>query len=122
MNKYTFLLLFTFICAACENADSPVIQEIKPGNITGELDIYGSDDNSGAFVSLKGTNIVTTTDYDGKWTLTDVEPGVYDIIFSKPGYDTTECYGFPFPGNGMAYCNFQENKWATELYWYNSSE
>ncbi|MFH1051117.1 MAG: carboxypeptidase-like regulatory domain-containing protein [bacterium] len=108
------LLTLIFILLSCEKENSPTITDVKPGNITGILDIYDSDDNSGAYVSLKGTKISTTTDYNGKWTLTNVESGVYDIIFSKPGYDTTECYGFPFPGNGTAYCGCSTYAWATE--------
>ena len=103
------------ILFSCEDSKSPVITDTKPGNITGVLDIYESDDNSGAYVSIKGTKYVTTTDYAGRWTLTNVEPGVYDIIFSKPGYDTTEIYGFQFAGNGTAYCNFNEYRWATQV-------
>ncbi len=102
------LLTLIFIILSCEKESSPTITDVKPGNITGILDIYDSDDNGGANVSLKGTNISTTTNYEGRWTLTNVEPGVYDIIFSKPGYDTTEVYGFPFPGNGTMFCLYQE--------------
>jgi len=112
------LLVLILINLSCEKESSPAITHVKPGNITGVLDIYESDDNSGAFVSLKGTNISTKTDYYGKWTLTNVEPGVYDIILSKPGYDTTEIYGYQFAGNGTSYLNFQENKWGTDLLFY----
>jgi|GEM_PF-4529472 len=114
--KKIFLLLsiVIFVNLSCEKENSSAITDVKPGNITGLLDIWESNDNSGAFVSLKGTKISTTTDYNGKWTLTNVEPGVYDIIFSKPGYDTTEVYGFPFPGNGTAYCGCSTYAWATE--------
>lgn len=117
MNKI-LLPLFVLILfnLSCEKESSSTITEVKHGNITGVLDIWDSDDNSGAYVSLKGTNIFTTTDYNGKWTLTNVEPGVYDIIFSKPGYDTTECYGFPFPGNGTMYCVYQQIQWSYEFY------
>jgi hypothetical protein len=104
--------------SSCEKSDSPTLSDVIPGNISGHLEIYESNDHSGAFVSLKGTNISTQTDKDGKWLLENVNPGVYDIIFSKPGYDTTEVYGFQYTGNGTAYCEFHEILGATETRYY----
>jgi hypothetical protein len=122
--KIKLLILFAvnIVFFSCEKDSSPVVQEVKPGNITGVIDIYDSGDNSGAYVSIKGANYVTTTDYEGRWTLTNVEPGVYDIIFSKPGFDTTDVYGFQFAGNGTAYCDIKNYSDATELYNFNGMQ
>lgn len=42
-----------------------------------------------ANVLVKGTNIGTTTDFDGKYVL-NVEPGTYTLVFSFVGYQTKE--------------------------------
>lgn len=42
-----------------------------------------------ANVLIKGTNIGTTTDFDGKYVL-NVEPGTYTLVFSFVGYQTKE--------------------------------
>lgn len=42
-----------------------------------------------ANVMIKGTNIGTTTDFDGKYVL-NVEPGTYTLVFSFVGYQTKE--------------------------------
>ena len=63
----------------------------NPGTITGVL--TSKDINEGALpsanVMLKGTNISTNTDADGKYSLT-VTPGSYIVQFSLLGYETTE--------------------------------
>lgn len=42
-----------------------------------------------ANVSIKGTTIGTTTDFDGKYML-ELDPGTYTVVFSYVGYETKE--------------------------------
>ena len=41
---------------------------------------------SGVTVIVDGTNILATTDAEGKYTLDKLKPGTYDVVFSKSGY------------------------------------
>ncbi|MBM2814372.1 MAG: Carboxypeptidase regulatory-like protein [Ignavibacteria bacterium] len=116
--NFTFLLFILLIIISCNNNNNVV--GVTPGNITGFIEIRDEylktlSDFSGVNVNIKGKNYNTQSDSKGKWTLKDVLPGVYDIIFSKPGYDTLIIFGFPFPGNGTALVQFL-NSYATKPY------
>jgi hypothetical protein len=121
MKKIVVLLSITIIFLfvySCDKDSNPVIVNGKPGDIIGHVMIenyYWDEnvDNSNIKVSLNESDITTLTDYDGKWTLKNVPAGVYDIIFSKQGFDTTLIFGFPFPGNGTMYCYYQQGINAT---------
>ena len=57
------------------------------GTITGTVLEDGTEESLiGATVLLEGTNYGTTTDLDGKFTITGVEAGDYKLIISYTGY------------------------------------
>jgi len=124
MNKHIILLVLSFIFLfSCKNNDNPnnPTNGVK-GNITGDVQLLDESHNlvndfSGVNISIKGTDFTTQSDSKGKWTLKDIPPGVYDIIMSKPDYDSLLFFGYPFPGNGTAYLTFYNNgvHYATEL-------
>lgn len=108
-------ILLLFI--SCED-DQTQVTEVKSGDIIGRLKlIYNvpGPDERGAKVAIKGTNISAVTDAQGRWTLKDVPQGVYDIVFTKDGFDTLEIYGVTYPGNGNMY--FAPNKGFGGVYW-----
>jgi len=103
----TLCILLHF--SACTKNNNTVVSS-TPGNITGKLGVNDENgtnltDFSGALVSIKSTNYSTTSDVAGKWTLSNVEPGTYDFIFSKPGYDSLMIFGITFAGNGTLLLN-----------------
>ena len=63
----------------------------------------------GAVVQVKGTNNGTVTDADGRWTLSDVNPGAA-LVFSSIGYETVE---MPYTGQGTV--NFSVREETTAL-------
>lgn len=66
------------------------IQELsgQSGVITGQIsDKLTNEPIIGANVILKGTDRGTATDLDGKFELTDVQPGLYTIEITYLGYD-----------------------------------
>lgn len=72
---------------------------MKASPITGYVDVYDQYDNRsptnyGVIVSTrKGDSLFTaTTDSSGKFALPALLPGNYDILFSKPGYDSLKSY------------------------------
>lgn len=50
---------------------------------------------------LKGTNFGTTTDSNGMWTLKDVPAGIYSVLATKPGFDTSGYDDQRFSGAGI---------------------
>lgn len=42
---------------------------------------------SGAKISISGTSFTSTTDADGKYEMTDIPPGDYEVITNKDGYN-----------------------------------
>ncbi len=64
----------------------------EAGSILGKLTDKEANGEPLAFanVLVKGTTIGTTSDFDGLYELSGLEPGVYTVIFSYLGYETVE--------------------------------
>ena len=64
----------------------------QTGSVTGTLTDKEYNDEPLAFanVIIKGTTKGTTSDFDGKYILENIEPGEYIIQFSFVGYETQE--------------------------------
>ncbi len=60
-------------------------------------------DNSGVTVTAEGTNISAVTSPDGRWVLSNLTTGTYNIALAKTGYGTTKIVGFQFVGGGQAF-------------------
>ncbi len=69
-----------------------ILSAQETGSITGTLLDKEAGDQPLPFanVIIKGTTKGTTTDFDGLYTLDNVEPGTYTIEFSFVGYETIE--------------------------------
>lgn len=77
-----FLLVVSFLIGVLANA--------QEGTIKGK--VYDEEVNDVlpfANVTLKGTTIGSTTDFDGNYAL-NLEPGTYTVVFSFVGYQTKE--------------------------------
>ena len=83
MNK---LLLFTFLFISI-NASAQ-----DTGSIVGKLTDKEVNNEPLAFanVLLKGTTKGTTSDFDGLYEISNIEPGIYTVSFSYLGYETVE--------------------------------
>ena len=57
------------------------------GTITGKAALSDGITPELIRVSLKGTQFSTTTDRTGQFSIMNVEPGKYEVNFSRPGYD-----------------------------------
>lgn len=62
------------------------------GSITGKLidKEYNNEPLPFANILLKGTTTGTNSDFDGLYTLEDIEVGTYTLVFSFVGYETKE--------------------------------
>ncbi|HET7360615.1 MAG TPA: carboxypeptidase-like regulatory domain-containing protein, partial [Salinimicrobium sp.] len=65
-------------------------QYLETGSIAGKLTDKEMNGMPLPFanVIIKGTTIGTVTDYDGLYTIEDIEPGTYTLVFSFVGYET----------------------------------
>lgn len=80
--KYTLILLFFTVISVAQNS----------GSIVGKLTDteFNNEPLPFANVLIKGTQTGTTTDGDGLYTLENLQPGNYTVIFSFVGYKTQE--------------------------------
>ncbi len=64
----------------------------ETGSILGKLTDQEANGDPLAFanVLIKGTTKGTTSDFDGLYELSDLEPGSYTVVFSYLGYETVE--------------------------------
>ncbi len=69
-----------------------LLQAQETGSIVGTLTDKEVNNEPLAFanVLIKGTTKGATTDFDGLYEITNLEPGVYTIVFSYLGYETVE--------------------------------
>lgn len=82
--KFTHYFIIIFSFAFIPNLlaqDNKIIGSVKDTELNDALPF--------ANVYLKGTDVGTTTDFDGQYTIS-VEPGEYTLVFSFVGYQTKE--------------------------------
>ena len=72
---------------------SRVLGWLVHGSITGTVDLQYRDDDSGAKVSVVGTDISTETDSNGRYLLRGVPEGEHDIEVTMPTYLTARRTG-----------------------------
>ncbi|MDX1317905.1 MAG: carboxypeptidase-like regulatory domain-containing protein, partial [Xanthomarina gelatinilytica] len=82
--RHIFILLFVFTAA--------IAQAQNPGTLVGKLTDkdFNNDPLPFANVLIKGTIKGTTSDFDGLYSIENIEPGTYTIVFSFVGYETQE--------------------------------
>src|SRR6218665_2637722 len=94
---YCLLLL-----AGCKEE---IIHEMVPkGTLVGYTqDTYSYTPLANALITLEGTDPLITVNSDdkGKFTVTDLIMGTYNIVFSKPGYGTYKILGYAFTGGNV---------------------
>lgn len=96
------LLLVTF--TGLTSCKKEIIYEWPKGDLKGRVKLADYSDNSIDFtdvlITLQGAGFSRDEhpDAEGMFNFKDVETGVYDIIFTKPGYETYKELGFQFMG------------------------
>jgi hypothetical protein len=102
------VLLIFVMCACNESTTNNNYYTTDSGNMVGK--VYSIDEGSsgnkycgGVTVWLWGTKYKTISDSTGSWTLKSVPQGIYDVYYSKPGYDTTISFSHQFPTNNYSY-------------------
>lgn len=77
----------------CNNSPNPTNTQSGSGELSGTVVAYGVSapatvNPSGITVNLEGTSMQTTTDNQGAFAIDNIPAGVYNIVFSKPGFDS----------------------------------
>jgi len=92
--------------AGCKSTSNPAaLQGTGSSTLTGTVTSLSADgirtlDSSGVSVTLEGTSFATTTDHTGSFTIDGIPAGVYNIIFTKSGFDSTIYPGHHLLGEG----------------------
>lgn len=76
------------------------------GNIVGFVNLIDErgnevDDKSGINVSMEGISSSADTNEDGRFELTDVPVGTYNLLFDKPGYGVNKRFSYQFIGGNV---------------------
>ena len=81
------LALATLLCLVIN-----LVYAQDKGSVVGKLTDREFNDEPLAFanVLIKGTTTVTTTDFDGLYEISALDPGTYTVVFSYLGYETVE--------------------------------
>jgi len=74
------------------------------GSISGYVYLVNPDtiynDNSGVRIQIENTLFETITNSSGKWKITDLQTGIYNILISKSGYTNFKYNSVQFVGGG----------------------
>lgn len=82
--KIIFIVTLLILSAASE------MMAQRTGRLTGRVTEIGTNEPLiGVNVVISGTTIGTVTDLDGYYVLLNIQPGVYDMVFSMIGFTTT---------------------------------
>lgn len=77
---------------------------ILSGSISGFVYLVDPDtiysDHNGIRIQIENTSFETTTDSSGKWKITDLQTGIYNILISKSGYTNFKYNAVQFVGGG----------------------
>ena len=99
--KFPFLISFVFACTQSSlfaqdsnttlDTNTSVTQtSIKPGRILGRVfDDDTGEALSGVTVVFEDKSIETKTDLEGRYRQSNLEPGIYSLLFFKEGFTRT---------------------------------
>ncbi len=107
--KLLLYVVIIFSLIGCKGADGPAGPagpKLK-GTLAGFVylvNINGSyqTDMSGVTISLAGTSVSGTSDVNGKFEITNVETGTYEVIYTKTAYGIFKKQGVSFASGGLA--------------------
>lgn len=100
-----FLSFVAVVVSSCSNNQQPTATAVGTANIHGRVELTDTSyvrPFSGVTVLVEGTNISTTSDDSGNFTLQNVPTGVYNIHYSKPGYGDNRLMSQTVTGGGFA--------------------
>ncbi len=107
MNKLYLIILFTLL---------PLISRSQTGTIKGKV-VSRTNNEAVPFanVLIQGTTIGAGTDIEGKYEITDLDPGLYNLEVSYLGFKKEARYEIQVTNSRPAIVNFELNEETTNL-------
>ncbi len=107
-----FILLALALVSGCKNPT--VVANGDLGSFRGKVTEYGTDavngvdalplpQQGGVTITIEGTPFTTTSNASSEWGIDNVPAGIYNLIFSKPGFDTSIHAQYQFSGAGTSF-------------------
>jgi hypothetical protein len=100
-----FIVFAIAIIGGCKS--STTVVDVNTGTLQGKValsvDCNLLPNASGATVHIEGTGFSETTDSLGDWTMNNVPAGIYNILITKPGFDTDLISQDQFSGAGTQF-------------------
>ena len=102
------LIVAVALLGSCKSATSNVESNAETGTFKGNVALVNArgdtlPDYSGATVSIEGTLFQATSSATGDWEIDNVPAGVYNLILTKPGFDTLVIPQFQTKGVGTSF-------------------
>ncbi len=94
LSSCLLLLPLVLFGAGCKNSSNPTTTSgTGSSTLAGNVVSYSADglrilDSSGVSVIVEGTSFSATTDHNGNFSIDGIPAGVYNIIFTRPGFDS----------------------------------
>ena len=114
-NTFVFLLFLLIAAWSCKKSTTTntvvVNSNTSPGYISGvvlqydQFGVQATQNLNGVTVSVEGQTYTTVTDTAGRYTLSGVQPGTYNVLFGKAGYGLWQQQQVSFAGNGTYFIN-----------------
>ena len=101
-------ILALALLGACKSATTIVENDVGiiQGKVALSVNCNAFSNDSGATVQIEGTVFSATTNSLGDWTINNVPAGIYNILITKPAFDTDLIPEDQFSGAGT---QFNEN-------------
>jgi hypothetical protein len=98
-------ILALALLGACKSSTTVVQNDVGiiQGKVAISVNCNALSNDSGATVQIEGTGFSTTTNSLGDWTMNNVPAGIYNIIITKPGFDTDLIAQDQFSGAGTQF-------------------
>jgi hypothetical protein len=100
------LLLALILLGACKNTTTVV--ESETGTLQGNVALVTAlgdtlPNYAGVTIKIQGTSFEATSNATGGWEMDNVPAGIYNVLLSKPGFDTLTIPQYEFSGAGTSY-------------------
>jgi len=101
--KIIIILNILLFLLGCDKNEGNIILE---GNIVGFVNLVDEagnevEDKSGVNVTIEGLTSSANTNEDGRFELSNVPAGTYNIIYNKTGYGSYKRFSFQFIGGDI---------------------
>ena len=107
--KIKFFLSILFgvaFLASCKN--NTIVENTNVGSFRGNVALLNAEGDtlsnySGATAHIEGTAFQATSNAAGDWEIDNVPAGIYNIMLTKPGFDTLIIPNYQFSGAGVSF-------------------